>query len=79
MSQYKNQSFLKLVIRFGLIFLVVVSIIKIIMSIFKTGSFSGMVDEYFMEDRWQQFAKIQIAISLFYGLFMAGYYKFIKK
>jgi hypothetical protein len=49
------------------------------MSIFKTGSISGMIAENFGKDTWQQFVKIQLAMSALYGLFMAGYYKFIKK
>lgn len=79
MNQYKSQSFLKLALRFGLIFLVVVSLIKIVMAIFQTGSFSGMTTQYFSEDTWQPFVKVQVVISAIYGLFMAGYYKFIKK
>lgn len=79
MNTYKNQSFLKLTFRFGIIFLIVITIIKIVMSIFNAGSFSGMVEQYFSETTWQQFAKMQLGISLVYGLFMAGYYKFIKK
>ena len=79
MNQYKNQSFIKLTLRFGAIFLVIVSIIKIVMSIFKTGSISGMVAEYFSPDTIQQFITIQLVMAFMYGLFMAGYYKFIKK
>lgn len=79
MNQYKNQSFIKLTLRFGAIFLVIVSIIKIVMSIFKTGSISGMVAEYFAPDTFQQFITIQLVMALMYGVFMAGYYKFIKK
>ncbi|MBG7629704.1 MAG: hypothetical protein IZT56_04655 [Bacteroidetes bacterium] len=79
MNQYKSQSFLKLTLRFGLIFLVVVSLIKIVMAIFQTGSFSGMTAQYFSEEAWQPFVKVQVVISAIYGLFMAGYYKFIKK
>ncbi len=79
MSEYKNKSFFKLTIRFGLVFLVVVSMIKIVMAIFNTGSIAGMVNEYFSKDTWQQFVLIQLVISAIYGLFMAGYYKFIKK
>ena len=79
MSEYKNQPFFKLAIRFGLVFLVVVSIIKIVMAIFNTGSIAGMVNEYFSKDVWQQFVLIQLVMSAIYGLFMAGYYKFIKK
>ena len=79
MDPYKNQSFLKLALRFGLVFLVVVSIIKIVMAIFNTGSVAGMVNEYFSPDTWQKFVVIQVVMSAIYGLFMAGYYKFIKK
>jgi len=79
MNQYKNQSFLKLTLRFSLIFLVVVSLIKIIMAIFQTGSFSGMTAQYFSEETWQQFVKVQVVMSVIYGAFMAGYYKFIRK
>jgi hypothetical protein len=79
MSEYKNQPFFKLAIRFGLVFLVVVSIIKIVMAIFNTGSIAGMVNEYFSKDVWQQFVLIQLVMSAIYGLFMAGYYKFIRK
>jgi uncharacterized BrkB/YihY/UPF0761 family membrane protein len=79
MNKYKNKSFFKIVVQFGFIFLVAVSIIKIVMSIFSTGSIAGMVDEHFAENKWQLFVKIQIVISLAYGLIMAGYYKFIKK
>ena len=79
MSAYKSQPFFKLVLRFGLIFLVVITVLKILVGTFKGGGISGMVDQYFSEDKWQQFIKIQLAISAIYGLFMAGYYKFIKK
>lgn len=79
MNQYKNKSFIKLTIRFAAVFLVIVSIIKIVMSIFKTGSISGMIAEYFSQETFQQFITIQLVMSLIYGLFMAGYYKFIKK
>jgi len=79
MSEYKNQPFFKLTIRFGLVFLVVVTIIKIVMAIFNTGSIAGMVNEYFSKDVWQQFVLIQLVMSAIYGLFMAGYYKFIRK
>lgn len=79
MNQYKNQSFIKLTLRFGAIFLVIVSIIKIIMAIFKTGSVDGMIAQYFSSETFEQFIIIQLVMSLIYGVFMAGYYKFIKK
>jgi len=79
MNQYKNQSFINLTIRFGAIFLVIVSLIKIVMAIFKTGSVDGMIAQYFSPNTFTQFALIQLVMSLIYGVFMAGYYKFIKK
>ncbi len=79
MNKYENKSFFNIVLQFGFIFIVAVSIIKIVMSIISNGSISGMVDEYFAENKWQLFVKIQFIISLAYGLIMAGYYKFIKK
>ncbi len=79
MNPYKKYSFLKLVIRFGIIFLVVITLLKIIVAIFQNEGISGMIEQYFSKDTWQQFAKMQLGLSLLYGAFMAGYYKFIKK
>lgn len=79
MNIYKKHSFLKLTIRFGLVFLVIVSIFKIILSIFNHGGIDGMVDEYFSVNGFEEFAKIQVIMSALYGALMAGYYKFIKK
>jgi len=79
MNQYKNEPFLKLALRFGFIFLLVISIIKIVFSIFNHGGIDGMVAEFFSADTWLLFVKMQLMMSAIYGLFMAGYYKFIKK
>jgi len=79
MNPYKNQTFLKLTVRFASIFFVVVTILKIIISIFKNGGFSGMISEYFSAETWMPFLTIQVVMSLIYGLIMVGYYKFIKK
>ncbi len=79
MNSYKNVSFVKLLLRFGLIFLVIITIIKIGVSIFQHGSFTGMQREYFSRENFGSFVKIQLVMSLVYGAFMAGYYKFIKK
>ncbi|MDP2068736.1 MAG: hypothetical protein Q8K04_07195 [Lutibacter sp.] len=79
MNPYKNQSFLKLTFRFALIFFVVVTILKIIISIFKNSGVSGMIAEYFSAEAWMSFVTIQLVMALVYGLLMAGYYKFIKK
>lgn len=78
MDPYKTQHFFKLVLRFGLVFLAVITVLKMVISIFKTGM-SGMVDQYFSAETWFPFVIIQLVISAIYGLFMAGYYKFIKK
>ena len=79
MNRYKKHSFLKLVIHFGVMFLIVITLIKLIISLFNDGGFEGMLARYFSRDTWFDFVKIQLAISAFYGVFMAGYYKFIKK
>ncbi|HEY9170323.1 MAG TPA: hypothetical protein VIN72_12595 [Lutibacter sp.] len=79
MNPYKNQSFLKLTVRFASIFFVVVTILKILISIFKNGGITGMISEYFSAETWLPFLTIQLVMSIVYGLLMAGYYKFIKK
>ena len=79
MNPYKNQSFLNLTVRFSSIFFVIVTILKIIISMFKHGGISGMIAEYFSAETWMPFLTIQLVMSVIYGLIMAGYYKFIKK
>jgi hypothetical protein len=79
MNPYKNQSFLKLTVRFASIFFVIVTILKMIISIFKNGGVAGMIAEYFSGETWLPFLTIQLVMSLVYGLLMSGYYKFIKK
>lgn len=79
MNTYKNQSFLRLTVRFGLVFLVIVTIFKIIFSIFTNGGIAGMMAQYFSASTWEQFVKMQLLMSALYGALMAGYYKFIKK
>ncbi len=79
MNPYKNQSFLKLTVRFASVFFVIVTILKILISIFKNGGISGMIAEFFSAETWLPFLTIQLVMSLIYGLIMAGYYKFIKK
>ncbi|MDO9275515.1 MAG: hypothetical protein Q7T92_08225 [Lutibacter sp.] len=79
MNPYTNQSFLRLTVRFASVFLVVVTVLKIIISTFKNGGISGMVTEFFSGETWQIFVTTQLVMALIYGLIMAGYYKFIKK
>jgi hypothetical protein len=79
MNQYKNQSFFKLAIRFAIVFLLIVSFIEIVFSSVKNLSFTGMFTELFSDGKWFFFVKRLSVMSAFYGLFMAGYYKFIKK
>ena len=78
MSHLKNVSFFKLVIRFATSFLIFFSLFKIIMKIFKS-SFDEMILTYFSSETWVLFALQIVLGSLFYGLFIAGYYKFVKK
>lgn len=75
----KKESFLKLTVRFALVFLVLISIVKVFLSIFNTGSFDGMIEANFGSENFVKFLTTNLIFSLFYGLFMAGYYKFIKK
>ncbi|WP_457617432.1 hypothetical protein [Lutibacter sp.] len=79
MKTDKKQSFFKMLFYFGIFFLIVVTLIKVLISIVKNGGVSGMISEYFAAGVWQQFIKVQVVLSLIYGAFMAGYYKFIKK
>jgi len=79
MNQYKSATFLNLTIRFGAGFLVLFSIVKIGLKILRSGSFNQMVADYFGSETWYLFVTQILLGSLFYGLFMAGYYKFIKK
>jgi hypothetical protein len=78
MSELKKAPFFKMVLRFAAGFLVFFSLFKIILKIFKT-SFDEMIAAYFGPETWHLFALQMIVGSLFYGLFIAGYYKFIKK
>ena len=79
MNPYKNQSFLKLTVRFSAVFFVVVTILKIIISMFKNGGVSGMIAECLSAETWLPFVTVQLVMSLIYGLIMAGYYKYIEK
>jgi len=78
MSDISKQPFLTLFLRFFSIFLIVVTIIKIIFALVSDG-YESMMNEFFSAANWMQFVKIQLAMSAVYGLFMTGYYKFIKK
>lgn len=79
MNQYKSASFLYLTLRFGAAFLVLFSIVKVGLKVLSSGSFNEMIAAYFGPETWYRFAGQILLGSLFYGLFMAGYYKFIKK
>jgi len=79
MNRYKSSSFIKLFIRFFLVFLIVFTVAKMLISIVRLEGIQPMMDQYFSSETWVQFAKMQFVLSGIYGLFMAGYYKFIKK
>ena len=79
MKHYKNATFLHLTLRFGAAFLVLFSIVKIGLKIVRSGSFNQMIADYFGPETWYRFIGQLLLASLFYGLFMAGYYKIIKK
>lgn len=79
MNKYKTVSFFKLFIRFAAVFLVFFSIIKVGLQLFKTGSFSQMVQDFFGPETINKFLLQIIIGSIVYGLLMAGYYKLFKK
>lgn len=79
MNQYKNTSFLKLTIRFVIVFFVLVTILRLFMGFFKFDGMEGLKEAYYNDGKWQLFFRTQATMSLLYGVLMAGYYKFIKK
>ena len=79
MNQYKNTSFLKLSIRFVIVFFVLVTILRLFIGFFKFDGMEGLKNAYLNEGKWQLFLRTQATMSLLYGLLMAGYYKYIKK
>lgn len=79
MNQYKNARFLRLFIRFSIIFFVIITLLKIVMGFFRFDGLEGLKNEYFIDGKWQPFIQLQVVMSLSYGLLMAIYYKFIKK
>ena len=79
MNQYKNTSFLKLTIRFVIVFFVLVTIIRLFMGFFKFDGIEGLKEAYFNDGKGQMFLRTQVMMSVLYGALMAGYYKFIKK
>lgn len=79
MNQYKNASFLKLTIRFVIVFFVLVTILRLFIGFFKFDGMEGLQNAYFNDGQWQLFLKTQALMSLLYGLLMAGFYKYIKK
>ena len=74
-----KESFLKLTLRFALVFFIFFTIIKIIIKLFTTGSFNQLQQAYFGSATWLPFLTQVVVASLLYGLFMAGYYKIFKK
>jgi len=79
MNKYKALPFFRLALRFALIFMLLVSVFEIGFSVLKNLSFSMMFEHIFSEGKWQYFLKRILVMSALYGVFMAGYYKFIKK
>jgi len=77
--EYKKEPFFRLVVRFGIIFFILIFSIEIIFSVIVHASFTAMLQQYFLNGNWMFFLIRLIVMSVFYGLFMAVYYKFIKK
>ena len=78
MKDYSKQSFFKLTFRFLTIFFVVILLIKLFISLF-TGEIAEVSLTSFTDGTAVKFLSKYLLMSLVYGIFMAGYYKFIKK
>ena len=78
MKDYSKQSFFKLTFRFLAIFFVVILLIKLFISLF-TGGITEVSLASFSDGTAVKFISKYLLMSLIYGIFMAGYYKFIKK
>jgi purine-cytosine permease-like protein len=79
MNNYKEIRFIKLFIRFTIVFFIVIMLFKLIIGFFRFEGIEGLNNEYFIDGKWQPFIQLQVVMSLAYGLFIAIYYKFIKK
>ncbi len=79
MNKLKNEPFFRLVLRFATIFFILIFIMETGFSILKNSSFSIMLKQYFFDGNWQHYLLRLLLMAIAYGLFMAGYYKFIKK
>lgn len=79
MNTYKNIRFINLFIRFTIVFFIVIMLFKLIIGFFRYNGMEGLNDEYFVDGKWQPFLQLHVVMSLAYGLFIAIYYKFIKK
>ena len=79
MSQYKKVTFLKLALRFFIGFFIFVTILRLFTGFFKFEGIEGLKQAYYNDGNWKTFLQTQVLFSSLYGLFMAGYYKFIKK
>ncbi len=79
MNTYKNIRFINLFIRFTIVFFIVIMLFKLAIGFFRFEGIDGLNNEYFVDGKWQPFIQLQVVMSLAYGLFIAIYYKFIKK
>jgi len=79
MNNYKNIRFINLFIRFTIVFFIVIMLFKLVIGFFRFEGIEGLNNEYFVDGKWQPFIQLQVVMSLAYGLFIAIYYKFIKK
>jgi hypothetical protein len=79
MNKYKQVPFFKIAVRFALVFLILVTLFEIVLISIKNMSVSAMISQLFLDGNWKYFIKRIGFMAAFYGVFMAGYYKFIKK
>lgn len=79
MNRYKNVRFINLFIRFAITFFMIVTVLKLFMGFFRFDGIEGVKNEYLVDGKWQPFIRLQVIMSLIYGLLMSVFYKFIKK
>lgn len=76
--QIRKVSFWRLALRFGIIFIVIVSIIQLVFKLFKTGSLDS-ISESIQNGEWLIYVISHIILGAAYGIAMAWYTKYNAK
>ena len=69
-KQLQIPTFLSLVIRFSIIFLIVVMAIEMIFELFRSGNLQAVVHS-FNDNTWLTYILIKLVIAIVYGVLMA--------